>query len=29
MQDILYLLLIFGIWIVLVRFIFPKIGIRG
>lgn len=29
MQDILYLLLIFGVWIVLVRFIFPKIGIRG
>ena len=29
MQDILYLLLIFGVWIVLVRVIFPKIGIHG
>ena len=29
MQDLLYLLLIVGIWLVLVRVIFPKIGIRG
>jgi hypothetical protein len=29
MQDLLYLLLIIGIWLVVVRFIFPKIGIRG
>jgi hypothetical protein len=29
MQDLLYLLLIVGIWLVLVRVVFPKIGIRG
>lgn len=29
MQDLLYLLLIVGIWVVLVKVVFPKIGIRG
>jgi hypothetical protein len=29
MQELLYLLLIFGIWIVLVKVVFPKIGIHG
>lgn len=29
MQDLLYLLLIVGVWIVLVKVVFPKIGIHG
>lgn len=29
MQDVLYLLLIVGVWVVLVKIVFPKIGIRG
>jgi hypothetical protein len=29
MQDLLYLLLIVGVWLVLIKFVFPKIGIHG
>lgn len=29
MQDLLYLLLIVGVWVVLVKVVFPRIGIRG
>jgi len=29
MQELLYLLLIVGIWVVLVKVVFPKIGIHG
>lgn len=29
MQDLLYLLLIVGVWLVLVKVVFPKIGIHG
>lgn len=29
MQELLYLVLIFAVWLVLVKFVFPKIGIHG
>lgn len=29
MNDLLYLVLIFAVWIVLVKVVFPKIGIHG
>lgn len=29
MQDLLYLLLIVGVWVLLVKVVFPRIGIRG
>ncbi|MBE1425307.1 hypothetical protein H4684_001960 [Desulfomicrobium macestii] len=29
MESILYLLLLVGIWVVLVKVVFPKIGIHG
>ena len=29
MEDLLYVLLIVGVWIVLVKAVFPKIGIHG
>lgn len=29
MQDLVYLGLIFAVWIVLVKVVFPKIGIHG
>jgi hypothetical protein len=29
MQDLLYLLLIVGVWLVLIKVVFPKIGIHG
>ena len=29
MEDLMYLFLILGVWIVLVRVVFPKLGIRG
>jgi hypothetical protein len=29
MQELLYLLLIVGVWVVLVKVVFPKIGIHG
>ncbi len=29
MEDWLYLLLLFGVWIVVVKVIFPKMGIHG
>jgi len=29
MESILYLLLLVGIWVVLIKVVFPKIGIHG
>ncbi len=29
MENLLYLLLLVGIWVVLVKVVFPKIGIHG
>ncbi len=29
MESLLYLLLLIGIWLVLVKVVFPKIGIHG
>lgn len=29
MKELLYLGLIIGVWVVLVRVVFPKLGIRG
>lgn len=29
MEDLMYLFLILGVWIVLVKVVFPKLGIRG
>jgi hypothetical protein len=29
MESLLYLLLLVGIWVVLVKVVFPKIGIQG
>ncbi len=29
MESLLYLLLLVGIWLVLMKVVFPKIGIRG
>ena len=29
MESLLYLLLLVGIWLVLIKVVFPKIGIRG
>lgn len=29
MDNLLYLLLIVGVWIVLVKVVFPKLGIHG
>jgi hypothetical protein len=29
MENLLYLLLIFGVWVVLVKVVFPKLGIQG
>ena len=29
MESLLYILLLAGIWVVLVKIVFPKIGIQG
>lgn len=29
MESLLYLLLLVGIWVVLIKVVFPKIGIQG
>lgn len=29
MEDLLYVLMIVGVWVVLVRVVFPKLGIHG
>ena len=29
MESLLYLLLLLGIWVVLIKVVFPKIGIQG
>jgi hypothetical protein len=29
MESLLYILLLVGIWVVLVKVVFPKIGIQG
>lgn len=29
MENLLYLLLIVGVWVVLIKVVFPRIGIRG
>jgi hypothetical protein len=29
MENLLYLLLIVGVWVVLVKVVFPKMGIQG